>query len=76
MIPRHIHPSWYRTYWFDPPRQQMDRPGWPARVRMSRAGRLEPALLVLVLLLAALATGAVLIALAPVAPADLPSFLS
>ena len=72
MIPRHIHPSWYRTYWFDPPRQQMDRAGWPARVRTGRA----PALLVLVLLLAALAIVAALVALAPEAPADLLQVLS
>jgi hypothetical protein len=56
MIPRHIHPSWYRSYWFDPPQQKIDLLGWPARARTGRARGLEPALLVFALLLAALAT--------------------
>lgn len=85
MIPSNIDSRWYRTYWFDEWPPQTDRPG--AHVldglvaRRARAGgkprRVDPALLALVLLFAALALGAVLISVAaPVPPADLPYFVT
>jgi hypothetical protein len=77
MIPRHIHPSWYRSYWFDPPGQPMQRAWRPAHAQTAGAHRVQPILLAIVLLSAVLAAGAVLInALAPVSPADLLFFLS
>jgi hypothetical protein len=77
MIPRKIEPSWYRTYWFDPPRPRTERPWWPAHAQTGDAPRLDPDLLAIVLLSAALAIGAVLItSLAPVPPADLLYFVT
>jgi hypothetical protein len=84
MIPSNIDSRWYRTYWFDEGPPETDRPAAHVlsdlrahRASRSRAGersqRLNPALLALVLLFAALAIGAVLISVAaPVPPADLP----
>lgn len=84
MIPSTIDSRWYRTYWFDEWPPETDRPGAHVlsdlrahRASRSRAGgkerRIDPALLGLVLLFAALAIGAVLISVAaPVPPADLP----
>ena len=85
MIPSNIDSRWYRTYWFDEWPPQTDRPAkhvlsgfYARRAFRSRTGRrIDPALLGLVLLFAALAIGAVLISVvAPVPPADLPYFVT
>jgi len=88
MIPSNVDPRWYRTYWFDEWPPETDRPaahvlsGLRAhRASRWRAGekphRIDPAVLALALLFAALAVGAVLISLAaPVPPADLPYFVT
>lgn len=88
MIPSYIEPSWYRSYWYDERPSPSDRPAAhlldslrARRVQPPRAGdnrrRLDPALLGLALLFAALAIGAMLITLAaPVPPADLPYFVT
>ena len=88
MIPSDIDSRWYRTYWFDEWPPETDRPAehflsgfFERRAPRSRAGnkprRIDPALLALALLFAALAIGAVLISVAaPVPPADLPYFVT
>jgi hypothetical protein len=88
MIPSNIDARWYRTYWFDEWPPEADRPAGHVlsgflnrRAPRSRAGekprRIDPTLLGLVLLFAALAIGAVVIGvMAPVPPADLPSFVT
>ena len=76
MIPCNIESSWYRTYWFDPPPRDTEQAWWTLD-RAHGARRRDWALLGFVLLVAAMAIGAVLItALAPVPPADLPYFVT
>ena len=86
MIPSNIDARWYRAYWFDEWPPETDRPAAHMLSSFFERGasrsreklrRLDPALLGLVLLFAALAIGAVLISVAaPLPPADLPYFVT
>ena len=86
MIPSNIDARWYRTYWFDEWPPETDRPAThmlsgfferPAPRSREKPRRIDPALLGLVLLFAALAIGAVLISVAaPLPPSDLPYFVT
>lgn len=77
MIPSNIDPFWYDTYWYGVP--QTHRRYWDGAPRwdIRRHPRIDPAVLAAGLFFAALAIGAVLLALfGPALPADAPYFVT
>jgi hypothetical protein len=77
MIPSNIDPFWYDTYWYGVP--QTRRRYWHGAPRwdLSRHSGVDPVLLAVGVLFAALVIGAALLAVfGPAVPADAPFFVT